>query len=81
MAHKNFNRFGFMKMDDKTSSILVIALGSLLLFVALTADMTGMGAHIGFGPRQVLATVFGSVVLAIGIDLFRDSSNRDKSAD
>ena len=68
-------------MDDRTSSLLVIAVGSLLLFIALTADLTGVGAHIGFGPRQIMATVFGVVVLAIGIDLFRDSSKGDKSAE
>ena len=60
--------------------MLVIALGSLLLFVALTADFTGVGGHIGFGPRQMMGTVFGIVVLAIGIDLYRDSSNGGKSA-
>ena len=68
-------------MDDRTSSILVIALGLLLLFVVLTADITGVGAHIGFGSRQVMGTVFGIVVLAIGIDLFRDSSKGGKSAE
>ena len=53
-------------MDKKTSLIVVIALGALLLLASLTADMTGLGGHVGFGPRQMIGTIVGIVVLAVG---------------
>ncbi len=53
-------------MDKKTSSIVVIALGALLLLASLTADMTGLGGQVGFGPRQMIGTVVGIAVLAVG---------------
>ncbi len=53
-------------MDKKTSSIVVIAIGALLLLASLTADMTGLGGHVGFGPRQMIGTVAGIAVLAVG---------------
>ncbi len=59
-------------MDKKTSSIVVIAIGALLLLASLTADMTGLGDDVGlsplqtFGPRQMIGTVVGIAVLAVG---------------
>ena len=68
-------------MDDYTSSIAVIALGALLLLASLTADMTGLGGHIGFGPKQAIGVVIGVIVLAMGIDFFKSSSARHDSAE
>ena len=61
-------------MDDVTKSILVVALGVLILLASLTADMIGLGNEIGFGPKQGLGAVVGIIVLAIGIDLFKSRS-------
>ena len=53
-------------MDSKTASIVVIALGALMLLASLTADMTGLGDGGGFGWKQMIGTVVGIVVLGIG---------------
>ena len=68
-------------MDDYTSSIAVIALGALIMLASLTADMTGLGNHVGFGPKQAMGTVIGIIVFAMGIDFFKSSSTRNTSAD
>jgi len=68
-------------MNDHTSSIAVIALGALMLLASLTADMTGLGGHIGFGPKQAIGVVIGIIVFAIGIDFFKSSSTRHSSAE
>ena len=67
-------------MNDYTSSIAVIALGTLILLASLTADMTGLGGDIGFGPKQTIGTVVGIIVLAMGVDFFRSSSTKSDSA-
>ena len=68
-------------MNDYTSSIAVIALGVFILLASLTADMTGLGDDIGFGPKQAIGTVIGIIVFAMGIDFFKSSSTTDSSAD
>ncbi len=68
-------------MDDNTSSIVVIALGALILLASLTADLTGLGDHVGFGLKQVIGTVVGIIVLAMGVDFFKSSSTRSNSAE
>ena len=68
-------------MDDYTSSIAMIALGALILLASLTADMTSLGNHLGFGPKQAMGTIIGIIVFAMGIDFFKSSSTRNTSAD
>ena len=68
-------------MDDNTSSIAVIVLGALILLASLTADMTGLGNHVSFGPRQIIGTVVGIIVFAMGIDFFKSSSTKRNSAE
>ncbi len=74
-------------MDKKTSSIVVSALGALLLLASLTADMTGLGDDIAlsplqtFGPRQTIGTVVGIVVLAVGAYLYKKGGAENTSTD
>ena len=74
-------------MDKKISSIALIALGALLLLASLTADMTGLGADLAlsplqtFGPRQMIGTVVGIVVLAVGVYLYKKLGTENTSAD
>ncbi len=68
-------------MDKKTSSIVVIALGALLLLASLTADMTGLGDSVGFGLRQMIGTVVGIVVLAVGAYLYKKGGAENTSTD
>jgi hypothetical protein len=68
-------------MDSRTASIVVVALGALMLLASLTADMTGLGDDVGFGPAQMIGTVVGIVVLGIGAYLYKKSGAADPSGD
>ena len=68
-------------MDSKTASIVVVALGALMLLASLTADMTGLGDDVGFGPQQTIGTVVGIVVLGIGAYLYKKSGTGSRSGD
>ncbi len=62
-------------MNDYKHSIAGIAFGALILLASLTADMTGLGGHAGFGSKQMIGAVVGIIVLAMSVDLLRSSSN------
>ena len=68
-------------MDNKTASIVVIAIGALMLLASLTADITGLGDDVGFGPQQTTGTIVGVVVLAIGAYLYRKGGSGNSSAE
>ena len=68
-------------MDSKTTSIVVVALGALMLLASLTADMTGLGDDVGFGLQQTIGTVVGIVVLGIGAYLYKKSGTENRSGD
>ena len=68
-------------MDSKTASIVVIALGALMLLASLTADVTGLGDDPGFGPQQTIGTVVSIVVLGIGAILYKKSDTANRSGD
>ena len=68
-------------MDSKTASIVVFALGALMLLASLTADITGLGDDVGFGPQQTIGTVVGIVVLGIGAYLYKKSGTGNRSGD
>jgi hypothetical protein len=68
-------------MDSKTISIVVIALGALMLLVSLTADMTGLGDNVAFGPKQTTGTVVGIVVIGIGAYLYKKSGTVNRPGD
>lgn len=58
-------------MNIQTSSLVVVALGGLILLASLTADLTGLGDDVGFGPQQTTGTVVGIIVLGIGAYLYK----------
>lgn len=68
-------------MDNKVASIVVIAIGALMLLASLTADITGLGDDVGFGPQQTTGTIVGIVVLAIGAYLYKKSGSGNSSAE
>ncbi len=68
-------------MDNKAASIVVVAIGALMLLASLTADITGLGDDVGFGPQQTTGTIVGIVVLAIGAYLYKKSGSGNGSAD
>ncbi len=68
-------------MDNNTASIVVVAVGALMLLASLTADITGLGDDVGFGPQQTTGTIIGIVVLAIGVYLYKKSGSSNSSPD
>lgn len=64
-----------MTMNNKTSSVVVLALGAILLLASLLADVIGIGDDPGFGRQQTMGTVAGIVVLVIGAYLYKQGDN------
>ncbi len=60
-------------MNNKTSSMVILALGALLLLASLLADVIGIGNDAGFGLLQTMGTVAGVLVLAVGAFLYKRS--------
>ena len=54
---------------DKTAKILVLIIGIGLLAVSLLADVIGLGDDPGFGNQQMLGTIAGALITAIGLFL------------
>jgi hypothetical protein len=69
-----------LTMDSKAVSIVVVALGALLLLASLTADMTGLGDG-GFGSKQMIGAVVGILVLGVGAYLYKKSGKGDRPGD
>ena len=55
--------------DNKTASILLLVVGIGLLAVSLLADFIGLGDDPGFGNQQMMGTIVGVVITAIGLFL------------
>ena len=53
----------------KIASIALLVIGVGLLGVSLLADFLGIGDTYGFGREQILGTVSGAVIAAIGLFL------------
>ena len=60
-------------MNNKTFSMVILALGALLLLASLLADVIGIGDDAGFGSQQTMGTVAGVLVLAVGAFLYNSS--------
>lgn len=67
-------------MNNKTSAMVVLALGALLLLASLLADVIGIGDDAGFGRQQTMGTIAGVLVLAVGAYLYK-KSDQDSGAD
>lgn len=58
-----------INVDTQTRRLIgfaIAAVGAVITFIGLLADQIGVGDE-GFGPRQVIATIIGLVVLAAGL--------------
>ncbi len=55
--------------SNKTANILVIIIGIGLLAASLLADVIGIGDDPGFGNQQMMGTIVGVVITAIGLFL------------
>ena len=56
-------------LTNKTAPILVLVIGIGLLVLSLLADVIGLGANPGFGPRQTMGTIVGVIITAAGLYL------------
>ena len=54
---------------NKTANVLVIVIGIGLLAASLLADVIGIGDDAGFGKQQMMGTIAGVVITAIGLFL------------
>lgn len=52
--------------NKKTTGIILLAAGVVLLIVSITADMIGIGARPGFGYKQTVGTIAGIIVAIVG---------------
>ena len=53
-------------MGKRILSVIVIAVGIIILLVSLFADLIGIG-YPGFGPKQTAGTVVGAIIGVIGL--------------
>jgi hypothetical protein len=53
----------------KTAGLVLLIVGIALLLAFLSADLIGIGDGLGFGNRQIMGTVAGAVVTAVGLFL------------
>jgi hypothetical protein len=58
-------------MTKRQVSLILLVLGIVILLVAVTADLTGLGGQTGFGWKQITATVLGIVVAIAGGILYK----------
>ncbi len=54
---------------NKTANILVLVIGIGLLAASLLADVIGIGDDAGFGNQQMMGTIAGVAITALGMFL------------
>ncbi len=54
-------------MDQKKLSIALLVIGIVILVASLFADRFGIGEQPGFGFDQVIGSLVGAVVTAVGL--------------
>ncbi len=57
-------------MNNRTMSIVLLAVGAVLLIVSLTADVTRIGVAPGFGYKQIIGSIAGIIGVVVGIVLY-----------
>jgi len=55
----------------KLGGIILIVLGVLIILMALTAEMYGLGGNDGIGWVQILVSLAGVVFVIGGVDVYR----------
>lgn len=53
----------------KIAGIVLLVLGIVILILSLIADLVGIGVSPMFGYRQIIGTVAGVIVAAVGLVL------------
>jgi uncharacterized protein YqgC (DUF456 family) len=52
--------------NKKTTSIVLLVSGVILLLASLTADMIGIGQAAGFGYKQMIGSAAGVIAAVVG---------------
>lgn len=66
-----FGCLGGVKMSYRSASIVAIVLGALILLFSVVADVIGVGANLGFGPRQLTGAGVGLILALAGYLVYR----------
>ena len=53
-------------MDKKSWGMVLLGAGVVILLLSLAADMIGIGGAPGFGVKQIIGTIAGVIVIAVG---------------
>jgi len=53
----------------KIAGIVVLVIGIIVLILSLLADVLGIGGASGFGTKQIVGTIVGAVMAAVGFFL------------
>jgi len=53
-------------MNKKTSGIILLVAGIVVLVVSLAADLIGLGSYAGFGYGQISGAVVGVIAAIVG---------------
>jgi hypothetical protein len=54
---------------NKTTGIVLLAAGIVVVIVSVAADSIGMGAFPGFGYKQIIGTLVGIAMIVVGLGL------------
>ena len=66
----NYHRWlQVIEMNEKTLSTAILVIGIVILGVSMFADSIGIGDNPGFGRDQVIGSVVGAIVTAVGLFL------------
>ena len=53
----------------KIAGIIVLVVGIVVLILSILADLIGVGGAPGYGTRQIVGTIVGAVMAAVGLFL------------
>jgi len=56
-------------MNSINANVILLVVGVGLLLVSLSADVIGIGDDAGFGNQQLMGTIAGAILTAIGVYL------------
>ena len=54
---------------NKTTGMVLLVAGIVVVLVSVTADCIGMGGFPGFGYKQITGTILGIVMIIVGLTL------------
>jgi hypothetical protein len=53
--------------EKKTTSVIVLLVGLVILVLSLVADYIGLGEGTGFGNKQIVGTIVGAGIFVVGL--------------